>query len=458
MTEAPETPEPERREILDRPYAILVTGVGGTGVVTIGAILGMAAHLEGKGCGILDMAGLAQKGGAVFTHVKLAERPEDINAIRVAAGEADLVLGCDLVAAGNRKVLGAMRKGDTGIVVNTAALFPGEFARDAAYDLPTARLKKLLRETAGEHARFVDATRAATALLGTSLAANMFMLGYAWQAGLVPLSELSILRAITLNAEAVTMNREAFALGRRASAYPDEVEGMVDAMKPRRKAPARSLDEMVARRAAFLTEYQDKAYAERYRALVETARSAEKVFGAADTSLSEAVAKGFHKLLAVKDEYEVARLYSDGAFARQIAETFEGDLAVTYHMAPPVFTRRNKDGVAIKTKFGPWFAKLFPLLAKGKRLRGTKLDLFGYAPERRMERKLAADYENLMNTIFAGLTPENHAIAVALAALPETIRGFGHVKEKARLAANSEQERLLALWTAGAPALRLAAE
>ena len=404
------------------------------------------------------MAGLAQKGGAVFTHVKLAERPADINAIRVAAGEADLVLGCDLVAAGNRKVLGAVRKAETSLVVNTAALFPGEFARNAEYDLPTARLKKLLQETAGDGARFVDATRAATALLGTSLAANMFMLGYAWQAGLVPLTESAILRAITLNAEAVAMNRESFTLGRRASAFPDEVEAMVEAVKPRRKAPAQSLDEIVARRVAFLTDYQDKAYAERYRALVETAQSAEKAFGAGNAALSEAVAKGFYKLLAVKDEYEVARLFSDGTFARQIAETFDGDLAVTYHMAPPVLTRRDRNGVAIKTKFGPWFAKVFPLLAKGKRLRGTKLDVFGYAPERRMERKLAADYETLMTTIFAQLTPENHAIAVALASLPETIRGFGHVKEKASLAAEVEQARLLALWKAGSPVLRLAAE
>ena len=441
-----------------KPFSMIIAGVGGTGVVTVGAILGMAAHLEGKGCGIMDMAGLAQKGGTVFTHVKLAERPADINAIRVAAGEADLVLGCDLVAAGNRKVLGAMRKGETGIVVNTAALFPGEFARDADYSLPTAKLKTLLRETAGDGARFVDATRAATALLGTSLAANMFMLGYAWQAGLVPLAETSLLRAITLNGEAVTMNREAFALGRRASVFPDEVEALVESMKPRRKKPSRSLDEIVARRVAFLTSYQDKAYAERYRALVATTRSAEKVFGGGRTTLTEAVAKGFFKLLAVKDEYEVARLYSDGAFAKQIAESFEGDIAITYHLAPPFLTRRDKNGVAVKTKFGPWIAKLFPLLAKGRRLRGTRFDVFGYAPERRVERKLAADYETLMITLFAGLSPENHATAVALASLPDTIRGFGHVKEKARLAAENEQARLLALWSAGAPPLRLAAE
>ena len=318
-----------RQPLGAKPFSMIIAGVGGTGVVTIGAIVGMAAHLEGAGCGVMDMAGLAQKGGTVFTHVKLAERPADINAIRVAAAEADLVLGCDLVASGSKKVLGAIRKNDTAIVVNTAALFPGEITRDPDYDLPKARLKTLLRETAGDSARFVDATRAATALLGTSLAANMFMLGYAWQAGMVPLSESSILRAITLNGEAVSMNRDAFALGRRASAFPDEIGAMVDAAQPRarQQAPARSFDEIVARRERVLVAYQDQAYAERYRTLVDRARSAEKTYAPGSTAFSEAVAKGFFKLLAIKDEYEVARLYSDGAFAKQMAETFDGDVA-----------------------------------------------------------------------------------------------------------------------------------
>ena len=456
------TPLPPRTapvQLGARPFSMVVAGVGGSGVVTIGAILGMAAHLEGKGVGIMDMAGLAQKGGTVFSHVKLAERPADINAIRVAAWEADLVLGCDLVASGSRKVIAAIRKNETALVVNTAELFPGEITRKVDYDLPSARLKTLLRETAGDDARFVDATIAASTLLGTSLAANMLMLGYAWQAGFIPLGESSILRAITLNGEAVAMNREAFALGRRAAAYPHEVAAMVAASQPRARvaALAKSLDEIVAHRERFLVAYQDTALAERYRALVERARTAEALYAPGGMKLAEAVAKGFFKLLAVKDEYEVARLYADGAFARQMAETFEGDLAVSYHLAPPVLGRRNKDGVAVKTKFGPWVAKLFPLLAKGKRLRGTWFDVFGYTEERRTERRLADDYEALMGEILAGLSPENYETALALAGLPETIRGFGHVKEKNRLAATAEEARLLAEWRGAAPA-RLAAE
>lgn len=451
-------PRPVPQPLGAKPFSIIVAGVGGSGVVTIGAILGMAAHLEGKGCGIMDMAGLAQKGGNVVSYVKLAERPQDIAALRIGAAEADLVLGCDLVAAGSRKVLGAMRKDDTALVVNTATLFPGEITRNADYDLPVARLKKVLGEAAGKTANFIDATGIATTLLGNALAANMFMLGFAWQQGLVPLAEASLERAITLNGEEVAMNRAAFAWGRRAAAFPDEVIAVVTAARPGRKAQATSLDEIIALRETALTAYQNAAYAARYRTLVDRARSAEKVYAPGSTKLTEAVAKGFHKLLAIKDEYEVARLYSDGSFARQMAETFAGDLSVTYHLAPPVLGRRNAAGVAVKSKFGPWTARLFPLLAAGKRLRGTKFDVFGYATERRMERRLATDYETLIGTLCAGLSIDNHATALALAALPEKIRGFGHVKEASRIAAKAEEAKLLAQWNEEPPVLRLAAE
>jgi indolepyruvate ferredoxin oxidoreductase len=451
-------PRPVPAPLSAKPFSIIVAGVGGSGVVTIGAILGMAAHLEGKGCGIMDMAGLAQKGGNVVSYVKLAERPQDIAALRIGAAEADLVLGCDLVAAASRKVLGAMRKDETALVVNTATLFPGEITRDADYDLPTVRLKKALGDAAGKGARFLDATATATTLLGNAIAANMFMLGYAWQQGLVPLSESALERAITLNGEEVAMNRAAFAWGRRAAAFPDEVQAVVIAARPGRKAPATSLDDIIAVRANALTAYQDAAYAERFRALVDRVRSAEKTYAPGNTKLTEAVAKSFHKLLAVKDEYEVARLYTDGGFARQMAETFDGDLRVTYHLAPPVLGRRDKSGRPTKTTFGPWVAKLFPLLAAAKRLRGTPFDFFAYTSERRMERQLAADYEKLIGDLCAGLSVDNHATAVALAALPQKIRGFGHVKETSRLAAKAEEARLLASWNAEPQMLRLAAE
>ncbi len=292
--------------LADKPFSVVVTGVGGTGVVTVGAILGMAAHLEGRGCGIMDMAGLAQKGGSVYSHVKIAERPQDIHAIRIASGEADLVLGCDLVATGAKKVLATVRPGATAVIVNAAELFPGEFTRKPAFDLQTARVKRAIGAAAGEAATFLDTTAAATVLLGTALAANMFALGFAWQRGLIPLAEDSIHRAITLNAEAVEMNLQAFQWGRHAAADPVAVAGLVAAARPaaRRRAPAATLDEQVARRETFLTAYQDAAYAERYRALVERAASAEAAYAPGCSGLAAAVAKGFFKLLAVKDEYE----------------------------------------------------------------------------------------------------------------------------------------------------------
>ncbi len=456
----PLPPRATPASLAGKPYSIVVTGVGGTGVVTVGAILGMAAHLEGRGCGTMDMAGLAQKGGAVYSHVKIAERAQDIHAIRIAAGEADLVLGCDLVATGAKKVLATIRPGETAVIVNAAALFPGEFARDPFYDLPAARLKKAIGTATGETVTYFDATAAATTLLGTSLAGNMFALGFAWQRGFVPLAEESIHRAITLNGEAVAMNLQAFAWGRHAAADPAEVARLVAAAQPaaRRRAPAATAAEQLARREAFLTAYQDAAYAGRYRALVDRAASAETTYAPGCSGLAAAVARGYFKLLAVKDEYEVARLYSDGSFASQLADTVEGDLKVTFHMAPPLLDRRDKAGRPVKTAFGPWLRQILPALAAAKRLRGTPFDLFGYTAERRMERRLIREYEALVPQLLAGLTPENHATAMALAALPETIRGFGPVKERNRLAAQAEETALLARWHATPPALRLAAE
>ncbi|MBL8588071.1 MAG: indolepyruvate ferredoxin oxidoreductase family protein, partial [Methylobacteriaceae bacterium] len=331
----PLPPAPVLPEIGDSPFGVIVTGVGGTGVVTIGAILGMAAHLEGKGCGMIDMAGLAQKGGAVYSHVKLANRPEDIHAIRVAAHDADLVLGCDLVVSGTKKVLAAVRKGETGVVVNTAEVYPGDFARNADYSLPSLRIRRAIAAAAGEAAHFVDASGVAVTLLGNAIAANMFMLGYAWQKGLVPLSAEALHRAIELNGEAVAMNKAAFDWGRRAAHDPAAVEAIV---APARKATAArnlssSLEEMVARRVEFLTAYQNKAYAERYRAAVARIGEAEKAKAPGKTGLAEAVARHLFKLMAIKDEYEVARLYTDGSFKRQLAQQFQDFDRLEFHLA-----------------------------------------------------------------------------------------------------------------------------
>jgi indolepyruvate ferredoxin oxidoreductase len=446
---------------IDGTYGIIVTGVGGTGIVTVGAIVGMAANLEGKGVGVLDMAGLAQKGGAVQSHIRIAHRPEDIHAIRVAARRADLVLGGDIVVAGNKKVLAAVRTGDTQMIVNTAEMLPGEFTRDAEFTLPTQRLKRSIVNVAGEdRSHFIDASRIATALLGNSIGANMFMLGYAYQLGALPLSAEAIERALELNGEAVQMNISAFRWGRRAAVDLAAIEAVA---APVVKDPARklsqSLDETISRRVAYLIDYQNADYAARYRALVEKVRAAEAAKVPGKSQLAEAVARYLFKLMAYKDEYEVARLYSTDTFRAQIANEVGGEnLRLHVHLSPPLFARRDKaTGEPKKTKFGPWIFPVFRVLAKLKFLRGTALDPFGYTAERRTERKLIADYEVLLSEILGRLTPENHAMAVGLASIPEKIRGFGHVKMRHLQTAKAEEGALLEQFRAAlAPMLKAA--
>ena len=447
---------------IDRTFNVIVTGVGGTGVVTIGAILGMAAHLEGKGLGMIDMAGLAQKGGAVYSHVRLANSQDDIHAIRVTAEAAHLVLGCDLVVTGTKKVLASVKKGQTALVVNTAEVMPGEFTRNADFSLPTERLKRAIASAAGEGAAFVDATAIATTLLGNAIAANMFTLGYAYQIGRVPLTGAAIEKAIALNGEAVTMNLAAFTWGRRAAAEPEVMARLIDGLK----APgdefklSETLDEVIDRRVAFLTGYQSARYARRYRMLVERVRAVETKAVPGETALTDAVARSLFKLMAYKDEYEVARLYTDGHFERQVAAAFEGEnLTYEFHLAPPLFARKDPvTGVPRKMSFGPWMLKAFQALAPLKILRGTPLDVFGYTHERRTERGLIRDCEALVREILEKLTPDNHAIAVGLANIPQKIRGFGHIKERNLKTAKAEEADLLARFRAPAQPLPLAAE
>jgi indolepyruvate ferredoxin oxidoreductase len=450
---------------IDHTYNIIVTGVGGTGIVTIGGILGMAAHLEGRGIGVLDMAGLAQKGGAVFSHIRIAETPEAIHAIRVAAGRADLVLGGDIVVAGTRKVLAAVKNGATEMVINTAEFLPGEFTRNADFSLPTERLKRTIIADAGrDKTHFIDASRIATALFGQSIGANMFMVGYAYQLGAIPLSAAAIERAIELNGEAVPMNQAAFHWGRRAAVDRAAVEGLAKPPSFSGASDARrfseSFDETVERRVKFLTAYQNAAYAQRYRAFVEKAKAAEAARAPGKCGLADAVARYLFKLMAYKDEYEVARLYTDGAFLKQVATEFDGDnLRFEFHLAPPLLARRDKTtGLPRKMSFGPWLLPAFRLLAKLKGLRGTPFDPFGRSPERRTERKLIDDYQVLLDEVLAGLTPENHHLAVGLAAIPEKIRGFGHIKQRHLAAAKADEAALLEQFRNDAPELLKAAE
>ncbi|MGH6683462.1 MAG: indolepyruvate ferredoxin oxidoreductase family protein, partial [Pseudolabrys sp.] len=450
--------------LTNHPYGIIVTGIGGTGIVTIGAIVGMAAHLEGKGVGVIDMAGLAQKGGAVYSHIRIANTPDEIHAIRVAAGGADLVLGGDSVVAGTRKVLGAIKTGHTRVVINTAEFLPGDFTRNADYSLPTERLKRAISGAAGPgQSHFVDASRLATALLGNSIGSNMFMLGYAYQNGALPLSAEAIERAIEMNGEAVAMNVAAFRYGRRAAVDPAAVEALVkpalelanDSLKL-----SQSFAETVDRRAAFLAAYQNAGYARRYLDWVEKIRTAEATKAPGQCALSEAVARYLFKLMAYKDEYEVARLYTDTSFVERVKSTFDGDnLRFEFHLAPPLLARRDKiTGEPKKMSFGPWLLGAFGVLAKFKFLRGTPLDPFGYTAERRTERRLIAEYCDLLRDFCERLTPDNHSVAVELASLPEKIRGFGHVKQRHLTAVKAEEAALREQFRAGSAPFLKAAE
>ncbi|MGO4526067.1 indolepyruvate ferredoxin oxidoreductase family protein [Microvirga sp. 2MCAF35] len=448
---------------IDRTFNVIVTGIGGTGVVTIGAILGMAAHLEGKGLGMIDMAGLAQKGGAVYSHVRLANNQDDIHAIRVSAESAHLVLGCDLVVTGTKKVLASVKEGQTALVVNTAEVMPGEFTRNADFSLPTERLKRAIKSAAGQDGvSFVDATAIATAFLGNAIAANMFMLGYAYQVGRVPLSGAAIEKAIELNGEAVKMNLAAFTWGRRAAAEPELIAAMMSELK----APTESrkisetLDEVIERRVAFLSEYQSRRYARRYRTLIERVRTAEDKAVPGSTALTDAVTRSLFKLMAYKDEYEVARLYTNGHFEKQVASAFEGEnLRYEFHLAPPLLARKDPvTGLPKKMSFGPWMMKAFRVLAGLKPLRGTPLDVFGYTHERRTERQLIREFEGVIEEIVAKLNAGNHAAAVGLAGIPQKIRGFGHVKERNLKAAKTEEADLLAKFRADQQPVAVAAE
>jgi len=456
----PDVPEPTL-PALDHPYGILITGIGGTGVITIGALLGMAAHIAGKGVSVLDMTGLAQKNGAVISHVRIAERPEEIHAVRIAAGEADAVIGCDLVVAAGADALAKMRKDFTRAVINSYEAITADFTRRPDLRFPGAELHELVREAVGLGAvDFIDATDIATALMGDSIASNMFMLGFAYQKSLVPLPAVAIDKAIELNAVAVEANRQAFLWGRRAAVDRAAVQkvAMPTETIPSDRKFSRTLDEIVARRVEDLTAYQDAAYARRYEGLVRNVQAVEAAKTPGRTELAEAVARYYYKLLAYKDEYEVARLFSDGRFRKQLREAFDGDYRLEFHLAPPLLAPRDPaTGHLKKVSYGPWMLRAFGLLARFKGLRGSWLDPFGRTAERKAERALIGAYEKTVAELLAGLSADNHALAVEIASIPEHIRGYGHIKDWSLADAKRRETELLAAFrTPAAP--RAAAE
>ena len=453
-------PEPERRT-LEQPWNILVTGVGGTGVVTIGAIVAMAAHLESRGCTVLDMAGLAQKGGAVTSHLRIAERPEDIHATRIAAGGADLVLGCDAVVAAGADALSKMAQGRTRAIINTHESVTAAFTKNPDFRFSGQGLAGTVARAVGQDAvDAVDATRLATNLMGDSIATNLFMLGFAYQRGLVPVSFEAIEKAIEMNGAAVKMNTDAFRWGRRAALDLETVTKAATpaTVKAEHHKVSETLDEMIRRRVAFMVDYQNQAYADRYLEMVNKVRAKEASVAPGRTELTEAVAKGLHKLMAYKDEYEVARLYTDTGFVDRVKSQFEGDWKLTFHLAPPGIAQVDQHtGQPKKQSFGPWMLTAFRLLKRLKGLRGTALDPFGRTEERRTERRLIEEYRANLEAIVAGLTADNHGLAVEIARIPDQIRGFGHVKDRNLKEAKAKEAQLLQAWrTPGAPAAKAA--
>ncbi|MCX7172412.1 MAG: indolepyruvate ferredoxin oxidoreductase family protein [Proteobacteria bacterium] len=435
-------PDPESQPLAGT-VNILVTGIGGTGVITIGALIGMAAHLEGKGVSVLDMTGMSQKNGAVTSHVRLAAQPRDIRSQRIATGEADLILGCDMLAAAAADAIGKTRPGRTRAIVNAHQQPPGQFAQNPDWRFPAEEMVALLSESVAGRAELVDATKIATALLGDAIGANLFMLGLAFQRGAIPLKAESLLRAIELNGVAVTMNRAAFAWGRRAALDLAAVQRAASPAQAVVIQMPRSLEALVRHRADFLTAYQDVAYSSRYQSFVQKVRDAEQGAGFGD-ALAKAVARNLFKLMAYKDEYEVARLYTAPEFRAALQEAFEGETRLSFHLAPPLFARRDAQGHLVKRRFGSWTMTLFQLLAKLKFLRGGPLDIFGHTGERRMERALIDEYTRAIESVLPHLDNHSHPIALLLAALPEKIRGYGHVKLASVEQARAIQRDLLA--------------
>ena len=442
-------PSPKLPALGADAWGIVVAGVGGTGVITIGQLLGMAAHIEGKGIVTQDAAGLAQKGGATWSHVLIGASQEHIRTTRVGTASADLVIGCDPIVAAGKETLQRLRTGRSHVALNTSATPTAAFVKNTEWQNPAQSCVDSLVQILGDAdvGRF-DAEAAATRLMGDSIYTNPMMLGYAWQKGWVPLGLEALMRAIELNAVQVEKNKQAFEWGRRAAHDPKAMAALLTQAAGTAQViqfkPRETVDSLLARRVEFLTGYQDAAYAGQYELFVRKVQQAEARLG--KTALTEAVARYLFKVMAYKDEYEVARLHTDPSFQAKVAEQFEGNFELRLHLAPPLFAKKNDKGELIKQQYGPWMLKAMGVLAKLKGLRGTALDLFGRTEERRMERALIAQYREDIERILAGLNADNHALALEIARLPEQIRGFGHVKERHFKAAQSRREQLLAQW------------
>ena len=429
-------------------WGIVVGGVGGTGVITIGQLLGMAAHLEGKGVVTQDAGGLAQKGGATWSHVQIADHPQDIHTTKVDTAQADLVIACDSIVGANKYTMSVMQQGRTFVALNTHGTPTAAFVKNTEWQFPGGSCETAIRNSVGDAlVGAFDAEQVAVQLLGDSIYTNPLILGYAWQVGRVPLSHASLMRAMELNGVQIDNNKAAFEWGRRCAHDLAAVQALFKAQQVIQFVKKPALAELVATRVNFLTGYQDAAYAARYKAFVEKVQAAEAKVGG--TALSEAVARYLFKLMAYKDEYEVARLHTDPAFTDRVAAMFEGDYKIVHHLAPPLVARKNSRGELIKQPYGPWIRSAFGVLANLKGLRGTVLDVFGRSQERRTERALVQQYQGCIEELLPTLDTGNRALAAEIARIPEEIRGYGHVKERHLQVARLKWDALMQRWRAG---------
>lgn len=446
----PPLPEPAL-PLTETAWGIVVAGVGGTGVITIGQLLGMAAHLEGRGVVTQDAGGLAQKGGGTWSHIQIANRPEAIHTTKVDTAKADLVIACDAIVAAGKYTMSVMREGRTYVALNTHGTPTAAFVRNADWSFPGGNCEAAIVKAVGrDHLGAFDAEQAAVQLVGDSIYTNPLMLGYAWQQGRVPLSHAALMRAIELNGVQVDNNKAAFEWGRRCAHDLAAVQALYKAAAVIEFVRKPGVDEVIARRVEFLTGYQDAAYAAQYKAFVETVRAAEAPLQGA--KLTEAVARYLFKLMAYKDEYEVARLHTDPAFVAKIAGMFDGDYKLVHHLAPPMVAKTNDKGELVKRPFGPWMRSAFGVLAKLKGLRGGPLDVFGRTEERRTERALIGEYRATIEELLRGLDAQTLPLAVEIARLPEDIRGYGHVKARHLAAVRPKWAALMAQWRGRADA------
>ena len=446
---------PPKLPVIRNEYCIVINGVGGTGVITVGAVLGMAAHIADLGCSVLDMTGLAQKGGAVMSNLIIANCPQDISSMHVAQGGADLIIGGDLVVSASEKVLSTAKLDRTSAIINSYEMMSGDFARVRDLQFPGKTLQSMIEASVGSsNSTFVNANYYAENLFGNSIAANLFLVGIAVQQGLVPIALEAIEKAIELNGRSVTMNLSAFHRGRQFVVDPGKIDELLPSSEKSQTesnaSEPRSLNELIEHRFELLVDYQNTKYAKRYRNMIDAVREADQIKSAGTNELTREIAMNYYKVLAYKDEYEVARLLSDAKFRKELEEQFTGDFCVQYHLAPPIFAKKDRvTGLASKRAFGQWMTGILRVVAKFKFLRGSAFDPFAWSDDRRLELRLIEEYEHVVREVISNVNANNYRIATELVSFPDTIRGFGHIKRQSYDETMERVKELKSLFDSG---------